>query len=92
MNDDKTPDAPTQDDDLAFMRRHNVTISSFVHDEYTIEGPEDTAHVWAPEAARIMADALARQADDLGLRLDGAGQQPLQPLEMSVCASYLWGD
>lgn len=44
----------------------------FVHDEYIIEGPEETAHVWAPEAARIMVDALARYIPDVRLNAEAA--------------------
>lgn len=37
----------------------------FIHDEVILEGPEDTAHLWAPEAARLMVAAMRRYIPDI---------------------------
>ena len=42
-----------------------VRMWAFIHDEFLFEGPEETAHLWAPEAARIMQEAMNRYIPDV---------------------------
>lgn len=43
-----------------------------LHDELGMEGPADTAHIWAPEMARLMVAALARYCPDVRGRAEAA--------------------
>lgn len=40
-------------------------VWNFVHDEFLLEGPDDTAHLWAPEVTRIMVEAMRAYTPDV---------------------------
>jgi hypothetical protein len=44
---------------------HGVRMWAFIHDEFMFEGPEETAHLWAPEASRIMVEAMGKYTPDV---------------------------
>lgn len=49
-----------------------VTIWNFVHDELLLQGPEGTAHVWAPRVADLMVEALSNLCRDIKCRAEPA--------------------
>jgi hypothetical protein len=40
-------------------------IVMFIHDEFVVEGPEETAHLWAEEVSRIMVEAMKYYVPDV---------------------------
>lgn len=44
---------------------YGVRMWNFVHDEVLFEGPPETAHLWAPEAARLMVVAMKMYVPDV---------------------------
>lgn len=40
----------------------------FIHDEFVIEGPEETAHLWAEETSRIMVEAMKVYVPDVEIK------------------------
>lgn len=51
---------------------YGVGVWAFVHDEYLFEGPEGTAHVWAPYAADIMVKAMKKYVPDVRIAAEPA--------------------
>ena len=51
---------------------YGVRMWAFIHDEVLFEGPEETAHVWAPEAARIMREEMQRYVPDVKIGAEAA--------------------
>ena len=46
---------------------YGVRCWAFIHDEFLFEGPEETAHVWAPHASKIMVAAMKRFTPDINI-------------------------
>lgn len=44
---------------------YGCRVWNFVHDEFLLEGPEGTAHLWAPEVSRIMVQAAKEYTPDV---------------------------
>jgi hypothetical protein len=44
---------------------YGVRMWAFIHDEFLFEGDEDTAHLWAPAAARIMVAEMKKYTPDV---------------------------
>jgi DNA polymerase-1 len=42
-----------------------VRMWAFIHDEFLFEGDENTAHLWAPQASRIMVWAMNKYTPDV---------------------------
>lgn len=42
-----------------------VRMWAFVHDEFLFEGDEGTAHLWAPQASRIMVEEMRKYTPDV---------------------------
>jgi DNA polymerase-1 len=40
-------------------------VWSFIHDEFLLCGPRETAHLWAPEVSRIMVETMRRYTPDV---------------------------
>jgi DNA polymerase-1 len=51
---------------------YGVRSWAFVHDEFLFEGPEETAHLWAPEASRIMVEAMRKYTPDVKIEAEPA--------------------
>lgn len=51
---------------------YGVRMWAFIHDEVMFEGPEETAHLWAPEAARIMVEAMTKYIPDVPSKAEPA--------------------
>lgn len=49
-----------------------VGVWAFVHDEYLFEGPEETAHIWAPYAAKVMVEGMKRYVPDVLIEAEPA--------------------
>ena len=43
-------------------------IILFIHDEFVVEGPEETAHLWAEEVSRIMVEAMKFYTPDVAIK------------------------
>lgn len=44
----------------------------FIHDELMVEGPEESAHLWAPEISRIMEEVGSRWLPDVAVTAEPA--------------------
>jgi DNA polymerase I-like protein with 3'-5' exonuclease and polymerase domains len=42
-----------------------VRMWAFIHDEVLFEGDQDTAHLWAPQASRIMVEEMRKYTPDI---------------------------
>lgn len=42
-----------------------VRMWAFIHDEFLFEGSEDRAHLWAPQASRIMVEEMKKYTPDV---------------------------
>ena len=42
-----------------------VRMWAFIHDEFLFEGDKGTAHLWAPQASRIMVEEMRRYTPDV---------------------------
>lgn len=42
-----------------------VRMWAFIHDEFLFEGDEGTAHLWAPQASRIMVEEMRKYTPDI---------------------------
>ena len=51
---------------------YGVRCWAFIHDEFLFEGPEDTAHVWAPHASKVMVEAMKRFTPDVKIEAEPA--------------------
>ena len=51
---------------------YGVRCWAFIHDEFLFEGPEETAHIWAPHASTIMVDAMRRFTPDINIEAEPA--------------------
>lgn len=51
---------------------YGVRCWAFIHDEFLFEGPEATAHLWAPKAARIMCEEMARYVPSVPIKAEPA--------------------
>ena len=51
---------------------YGVRVWAFVHDEYLFEGPEATAHLWAPLAAEVMIRDMRRYTPDVTIGAEPA--------------------
>ena len=51
---------------------YGVRMWAFIHDEVLFEGDETTAHLWAPEAARIMVEAMSLYIPDVPSQVEPA--------------------
>lgn len=44
---------------------HGVRMWAFIHDEFIFEGDDGTAHLWAPQASRIMVEEMRKYTPDV---------------------------
>lgn len=44
---------------------YGVRPWGFIHDEFLLEGPETTAHIWAPEVSRLMVEGMEEQTPNI---------------------------
>jgi DNA polymerase I-like protein with 3'-5' exonuclease and polymerase domains len=51
---------------------YGVRMWAFIHDEFLFEGPEETAHLWAPEASRLMVEAMRKYCPDVAIGAEPA--------------------
>lgn len=51
---------------------YGVRCWAFIHDEFLFEGPEETAHIWAPEASRLMVAAMRKYTPDVSISAEPA--------------------
>ena len=50
-------------DDVPYLT--GVRMWAFIHDEFLFEGDKATAHLWAPQASRIMVEEMKRYTPDV---------------------------
>ena len=51
---------------------YGVRMWAFIHDEFLFEGPEETAHIWAPVASDLMVKAMKKYCPDVAIGAEPA--------------------
>jgi DNA polymerase-1 len=51
---------------------YGVRCWAFIHDEFLLEGPEETSHLWAPEASAIMVREMRKYTPDIPIKAEPA--------------------
>lgn len=51
---------------------YGVRMWGFIHDEFLFEGPEETAHIWAEEASRLMVEGMQTLVPDVLVQAEPA--------------------
>jgi len=51
---------------------YGVRCWAFIHDEFIFEGPEETAHLWAPAASVIMVNEMQKYTPDIPIKAEPA--------------------
>ena len=51
---------------------YGVRCWAFIHDEFLLEGPEETSHLWAPAASDIMIKEMRKYTPDIPIKAEPA--------------------
>ena len=51
---------------------YGVRCWAFIHDEFILEGPEETSHLWAPAASDIMVEEMRKYTPDIPIKAEPA--------------------
>jgi len=51
---------------------YGVRCWAFIHDEFIFEGPEETAHLWAPAASVIMVEEMRKYTPNIPIKAEPA--------------------
>ena len=51
---------------------YGVRCWAFIHDEFLFEGPEETAHLWAPAASAIMVEEKRKYTPNIHIKAEPA--------------------
>lgn len=51
---------------------YGVRCWAFIHDEFLFEGPEETSHLWAPEASAIMVREMQKYTPNIPIKAEPA--------------------